>query len=467
MPSISPSDRNQQLLFSSLEDQITDDSIVRVIDLLIDKLYSSTNIPSRKTEVGRPDYPKESLLKLFIYGYLHRIKSSRMLERECRVNLEVLWLMGRLKPDHWTISNFRKDHGEDIKSVIREFVKFLKNTGYIDGKTIVVDGTKLRANASPSGVTEYNQITERLEDVDKKIAYYFETVSSADEEDDNRAEIERLKKEKEQLERIIAKLKKKGGKKIYIKGDPDSSVMKTRDGKKPGYNFQIATDAKNKLIVASDISSQTNDFKQLENMYEKTKEALEQKPEEFIADAGYYTADDIQKIESEGVDIYVSAPPEQAKGEFTYDDKKDEYTCANGKKLHFDHSKTHKGRSVKIYTTNECQGCPFRTECTTSKSGHKRSKMRYINQEYRDDYRKRMTSEPARQKLKKRKAIIEHQFGTIKNWLGKVPLLLTGEIKVGTEMSLASLAYNILRIYNIDGYDQLVSNIKQYTFKTA
>jgi transposase len=469
MPSINPSDRKQHLLFSSLEDQLPEDSIVRVIDLLVDKLYTSIDIPSRKTEVGRPDYPRESLLKLFIYGYLHKVKSSRMLERECRINLEVLWLMGRLKPDHWTISNFRKEHGDEIKKVIREFVRFLKDTGFIEGKTIVVDGTKLRANASYEGVMELSGIKERIEDVDKKLTYYLETVNSSDEDENYRAEVERLKKEKEHLEAVIAKLKrKKNGKKLYIKGDPDSSVLKTREGKKPGYNFQIATDVKNKLIVASDISSETNDYKQLEHMYEKTKEALEQKPEEYIADAGYYTTDDIQKIEEEGVDVYISAPPDQTKGKFTYDKEKDEYTCANGKKLYFDRKGKIKDKRVRRYTTKECKGCPFISECVTANKKYPdtRTRMRYLNQEYRDDYRKRMTSEAARKKLKKRKAIIEHQFGIIKNWIGRM-LLLRGLKKVSTEISLASLAYNILRVYNIDGYQQLVSKIEQYQFKTA
>jgi transposase len=467
MPSLRPLDRYQHQLFSSLEDQISDESIVRVIDILIDKLYETVDESfKRKTEVGRPNYPKKSLLKLFIYGYMNRIKSSRMLERECKINLEVLWLMGRLQPDHWTISNFRKENLDEIRSIIKKFVRFLRDSEYIDGKVIVVDGTKIRANASSEETFNSYQLRDRVEDIDKKIAYYLEVSASSDEEEDYKERIEKLKQEKEELESQIAELKKKG-KKIYIKGDPESSIMRTKDGKKPGYNVQITSDSKNKLIVASEVTDQVNDFKQLRSMYEKSSEMLESKPEEYIADAGYYTTDDIELIEKQGTDVYVSEPPERAKGTFTYDKQNDEYTCKNNKKLRFGQFKNKSGRRVRIYKTTECIGCPFREECTSSKNKHKREKIRYSNQEYRDEYRQRMRKAEALEKLKRRKAIVEHPFGIIKEWLGKKPLLLRGKGKVISEISLITLSYNIFRIFNIAGCGLLIDEISNYQWREA
>jgi hypothetical protein len=397
---------------------------------------------------------------------MNRIKSSRMLERECKINLEVLWLMGKLQPDHWTISNFRKENLDEIKSIIKMFVRFLRDSGYIDGKVIVVDGTKIKANASSEETYNAYQLRDRVEDIDKKIAYYFEVSSSSDEEEDYKERIEKLKQEKEELETQIAELKKKG-KKVYIKGDPEASMMRTKDGKKPGYNIQITSDAKNKLIVASEVTDQVNDFKQLRNMYEKSSELLDRKPAEYIADAGYYTTDDIEVIEKQGTDVYVSEPQQQAKGTFSYDKKDDEYTCRNNKKLKYDHSKIHKGRRIRIYKTTQCSGCPFREECTSSRNNSQREKMRYFNQEYRDAYRQKMRQQKALEKVKRRKAIVEHPFGIIKDWLGRKPLLLRGKEKVKCEISLITLSYNIFRVFNISGYERLISEINNYQWEKA
>jgi len=462
MATIAPSDRYQQELFSSLNDRVEEFSIVRVIDLLLDKLYESMDQkPTRKSDVGAPEYPRKLLLKLFVYGYMNRVKSSRRLERECKVNLEVIWLMGRLQPDHWTISNFRKENLEEIRRIIKQFIKFLKDTGYIEGKTIVVDGTKLKANARSMGNLDIKEIKERIEDTDNKISYY---LSNSEEQENNQQEIERLKKELEELRAQIDFLKKEK-KKIYIKGDPDSAKMKTTDGKKAGYNVQISTDAKNKLIVATDVSSQANDFGQLKNMDQKTREMLDEKPEEYLADAGYYRIEDIEEIERQGIHPYVSELPEQSKGTFSYDGEKDEYTCKNNKKLRFESRRIKRGRKERVYRCNDCRGCPFREDCTTSKNG--RIKIRYENQEFRDNFRMRMGEEESRKKLKLRGSIVEHPFGIMKNWLGKDPLLLRGLPKVSTEISILSISYNILRLFNISGYEELVSKIRNYNWVTA
>ena len=463
MAEIIPADRYQQGMFNSLDEQVQSESIVRIIDKVVDKLYKHQGETEKQTEVGRPEYPRSCLLKLYVYGYINRIKSSRRLERECKVNIEVMWLMGKLVPDHWTISNFRKENIGQIKSIIKAFNKFLLQSGYLEGKVIVIDGTKLKANASVSSSIVIEEIKERLEDVDSKLVYYLEAI---DKEDENTEQIEKLKKEKEELQKQIEKLKQEN-KKVYIKTDPDANIIKGQRGSIVGYNVQIGCDKANKLIVATDVNSQTNDFKQLKNMYENSKAMLDKKPEEIIADAGYYCPEDIQIIEEEEkVNSYVAELPEQTKGKFRYDKQNDEYTCIQGKKLKFEKQKLNsRGRQTRVYRCKECEGCPVRKACTTSSRG--RMKIRYINQDFRDDYRQRMRQKEAKEKIKSRKSIVEHPFGTMKLWLGRNPLLLRGKEKVSTEIRLVCFAYNLLRIFNIDGFDKLNEKIDRYNWELA
>lgn len=461
MAEIQPADRFQQSMFSSLDEQVDSDSIVRIIDIIVDKLYKAKQ-EAKQSEVGRPEYPRGALLKLYIYGYINRIKSSRRLEKECRRNLEVIWLLGRMQPDHWTISNFRKENQEEIKRVIKAFTRFLTESGYLEGKSVVIDGTKIKANASLSDYIGLKEIKDRLNDIDSKVVYYLDTM----EEDENKTdEIEKLRKEKEELLKQIDKLKSEK-KNVYIKTDSDANIMKSKGGRLAGYNIQISCDEKNKLIVATDVSSQVNDFKQLKNMYEKSKEMLGgSKPKEITADAGYYSIEEIQEIDDE-VRTYVASLPKQAKGEFTYDNQMDEYTCGQGKRLTFLAERNNRrGVRVRDYRCNECNGCPVRGQCTSSSNG--RMKTRYVNQDFRDSYSARMQEKSAKKKIIMRKAIVEHPFGTIKLWLGRNPLLLRGREKVHTEIRLVSMSYNLLRVFNIDGFNNLMEKVNKLNWAIA
>jgi len=460
MSKIQPEDRYQQQLFSSLDEQIDSESIVRVIDVIIDRIYKNEEVEQIKAnEVGRPEYPRSSLLKLYVYGYMNRVKSSRKLERECKINLEVLWLMGKMQPDHWTISNFRKENQAKIRQAVKQLVKFLKESGYLEGETVIIDGTKLKANASEYGNMHKYEIEERIEEAEGKIIHYLETMGSEDEQTE---QIEKLRKEKEELEKQIEKLKA-GNKKVYIKTDPDANIM----NREPVYNVQVSFDKKNKLILATDVTDQANDFKQLVNMYEASKEMLCEKPGEVIADKGYYCPEDIQQLEQkERIGTYISEMPERTKGEFRYDGEKDEYICAQGKKLRFNgQRKDSRGRYRRFYRAKECIGCPIRSRCTTSKDG--RLKIRYVNQDFRDAYRKKMQRENSRQKLKLRRTVAEHPFATMKLWLGRNPLLLRGKEKVHTEIRLLSFSYNLLRVFNIDGFENLIQKVNNFNWGLA
>jgi len=460
---ITPKSRYQEEMFSSLDAQVDQASIVRVIDKVVDKIYVTKNqAVEKQSEAGRPEYPKRSLLKLYIYGYMNRVKSSRRLERECKVNIEVIWLMGKLKPDHWTISYFRKENQEEIKQAIKTFNKFLFDSGYIEGKTIVIDGTKLKANASSSGNMDMEQIKERVKQTEEKITYYLEVFNQADSEED---EIEELRKEKEELLRQIEELKR-GNKKVYVKTDPDSNVMKTKQGKQAAYNVQISCDGKHKLIVATDVNSRANDFEELESMYQKSKEMQGgRRPEEIIADAGYYSPEKIEHIEKdEKLKTYVAPLPERGKGKFLYDRGNDQYICQMGKILKFEKQKKDiRGRKKRYYRSYQCEGCTAREQCTSSTKG--RIKIRYINQDFRDKYRAKMQSRESKEKLKLRKAIVEHPIGTIKLWLGKNPLLTRGVQKVNTEISLVTLSYNLLRLFNIEKFERLNEKIDNYQWQ--
>lgn len=357
MSEISPSNRYQQEIFSSLDEQVDQHSVVRIIDKVID-VISKEEKTAKAVDIkaGRPEYPKRELLKLYLYGYMNRIKSSRKLERECRLNIEVMWLMGKLQPDHWTISKFRKDNAEGIKAAIKSFNKFLIDSQYIEGKTIVIDGTKLKANASSSGNMNIEEISERLEDIENEIVYYLESFNQNDEVDQEKEKVSELRKQKQELEEQIEQLKKQN-KKVYVKTDPDSNVIRTKEGTRAAYNAQISCDRKHKLIIATDVSSQSNDFKQLVNMYQNSKEMLPGKrPEEVIADAGYYSPEAIQKIEEDQqVNTFIAELPEQTKGEFKYDKHRDEYTCVRGKRLKFEKQKLNsRGRKTRVYRCNEC-----------------------------------------------------------------------------------------------------------------
>jgi len=466
MSEIIPSNRYQQEIFSSLDDQVDQESIVRIIDKAVDVITIDLSKGTEKqNQAGRPEYPKRELLKLYLYGYMNRVKSSRKLERECKLNIEVMWLMGKLQPDHWTISKFRKENTEEIKATIKSFNRFLIESQYIEGKTIVIDGTKLKANASSSGNMNIEEISERLEDIESKMVYYLENFNQNDELDQEKEKISELRKEKEELEEEIDQLKKQN-KKVYVRTDPDSNIIRTKEGTRAAYNAQISCDLKHKLILATDVSSQSNDFKQLGNMYQNSKEMLlGKKPEEVIADAGYYSPDTIQKIEEdEQVNTFVAELPEQTKGEFKYDKQKDEYSCSQGKQLKFEKQKLNtRGRQTRYYRCNECSGCTIKNQCTTSSKG--RIKIRYINQDFRDSYREKMRDEQSREKIRLRKTIVEHPIGTIKLWLGKNPLLLRGIEKVKTEIRLVSLSYNLLRIYNIDGFYRLMNKLNKYSLQ--
>ncbi len=481
-------DRYQYQLPSSLDETIAENHPIRVIDTVIDFIIRDNKerfAIERQTEAGRPRYHEAVMLKLYLYGYFNGISSSRKLEVETKRNKELIWLLAGLSPDHWTISNYRKERGEEIKFVTKKFREFLRDKGYIKLKTVAIDGSKVKANTNREMLT-LERIEERLTGLDKKIEDYLKRITEADRTDDINEElgedasgnntkqyidkiiklqsqVEELQKQKEILER--ENLKRISG------ADPEARLMKSRDGMIPGYNVQIAVDDENKLIADSEVVLEENDNGMMEEMIGSIKEELGKAPEAVLADNGYNAPDMIESLEKkeEEIRIYVaqsSTIKDREEIKFEYDEEKDEYRCSEGKRLVlYQKNKLRRKSLSNAYQGIECEGCPIRSQCTDSKKG--RIVHRYLNQKWRDDYKERMSSKIGKTKMSLRRQLVEHPFGTIKYLMGKIPLKLRGREKVSTEINLYTTVYNLKRLINIEPIELLIEKIENYAWKTA
>lgn len=489
MKYIQPADRKQFNLMSSLDDLVAPDHPVRIIDKIVDLIVSSDIErfePTREKESGRPAYHSSTHLKLYLYGYFNGISSSRKLEVETHRNKEVIWLLGALSPDHWTISNFRKEHSEEIKYVTKKFREFLKDNGYIKLKTVAVDGSKVKAYTNREMLT-LEKIEERLTGLDKKIEDYFKLISESDRVDDIKEElgeetsgrdgskkyIEKIIELQKQVETLQSQkeILEREGRKQVSGTDPEARLMKSRDGMIPGYNIQIAVDAENKMIADSEVVSKENDSEMLGEMIESIKEELGKVPIEAIADNGYNAPDMIETLESkeEEIKIYVaqsSTVRDREEIKFEYDEEKDEYRCSEGKPLVLlQRNKLKKKSLTNVYRGIECQDCRLKDQCTKSKKG--RLVHRYINQKWRDNYKERMQSKLGKSKMSLRRQLVEHPFGTMKYLMGKIPLKLRGLEKVKTEINIYTTVYNLKRLINIEAFESLMMKIENYKWETA
>jgi transposase len=480
---IQPEDRNQLKMLSSLDLSISSDNPIRIIDILVEKIFLSQKEKFTKEKpdnIGRPKYHSITFLKLYLYGYLHGISSSRKLESETQRNIEVMWLLGNLRPDYWVISNYRKENGASIKHLTKEFRKFLRATDYIEGKAVAIDGTKIKANTSKDMLT-LKKIDKRLETLGRNIEDYLDQLQSNDviESLEEELSIDNLDKSinKIILDKYIiaqAKIEKLEAAKRFLESNDRSSVslsdkeallMRSRDGFIPAYNVQSTVDSKNKMIADTEVTDAGNDLNQLEPMVNSFEEELGKKPKEVLADKGYYNPREIEKIElGEDTKCYVAIPKEKKDIiTFEYDKGKDEYRCSEGKLLVLKH-KNKKGKNgySNMYQGIECDGCKLRTECTKAKQG--RILSRPTNFEWVENYKKRMEQISSKVKINTRKTIVEHPFGTLKYWMGKIPLLLRGKEKVSTEINLYATAYNIKRLLNVEPFENIVAIIEGYNW---
>lgn len=463
--------RKQVTLFpETLEEYIMEDNPVRFIDAFVDSLdlvdldfkYSETK------DTGRKPYNPGDLLKLYIYGYLSRIRSSRQLERECNRNVELMWLMRKLRPDFKTIADFRRDNVKAIKRVCREFLLLCRKLDLFGGELIAIDGSKFSAVNSNNRSYTKKKIEKIIKNIDKEISEYIKILDKNDNKESIlnessvsglKEKIEYLKKRKEEIKDIEKQIESSGEGQVNLT-DPDSRMMKTNRGKDVSYNVQIATDSKNKLIVYHEVTNDINDQNQLSNMAIKTKQFLGVEKFEVVTDKGYYNEQEIKRCHDNKIDCYVPQPEKShnknlglyTKEDFVYNHEDNSYRCPAGNKLTCRGQFKKACKQTMYYETSSCNSCGQKLKCTRSK-GNRRI-YRWIHEEIIEETKQKVLQNS--QKIDLRKTLVEHPFGTIKHWMGYNSFLLRGLDKVPSEMSLMTLIYNIKRTINILGVKKLI-----------
>jgi len=464
--------RNQVVMFpESLDEYIADDNPVRFIDAFVDSLDLQALGFERAVpeERGRPPYHPGDLLKLYVYGYLNRVRSSRRLEREAQRNVEVMWLLGKLAPDYKTIADFRRDNGMPILAVFREFTVLCRRLELFGGQLVAIDGSKFKAVNSRDRNFTKRKLERLNQRAEEKIKGYLDELDKADkEEQDNekpRAEelqqkIEWLRGRKEVYAELRERMDQSGESQVSLT-DPDarSMVLGSNRGTEVAYNVQISVDAKHKLILDHEVTNECNDKNQLSSMANRAKEALEVQSLDVVADQGYYGREEIKSCIDGGVVPYLQNPATSenrgvyGREEFRYDGKNDCYWCPAGKALRFSYQTTHRGQEVRDYIAQECDPCGLKPQCTRRKGG--RQIRRWVDEELLEEMTRRVQAEP--DKLKRRKSIVEHPFGTIKHSMGHGYFLTRRLSGVRTETSLTMLAYNMKRVMRLKGVQQLIA----------
>ena len=463
--------RTQSTLFpEALDDYITEENPVRVVDVFVDSLdLSRLGFKTDSANTGRPGYHPSTLLKLFIYGYLNRIQSSRRLEREAGRNVELMWLLGRLAPDFKTIADFRKDNTDSIKRVCREFVLICKKLNLFAESLVAIDGSKFKAVNNRNRNFTPAKIKLRLKQIDESINRYLGQIESADRVELSTAKdkkerletkIEKLKKEVVQLNKIQEQLKELPGGQLSLT-DPDARSMAT-SGRGTGmvaYNVQTAVDSEHHLILAHEVTNQGHDRAQLANMAIQAKSVLDVDHLTVVADRGYYSGEEIKACDDEGITTYLAKPQtsgNQAKGyfgkrDFIYHSKEDEYECPAGERAIYRTSREENGKIIRRYWSSSCVRCAMKTQCTT---GKERRISRWEHEAVLDQLEDRMEREP--EMMKVRRSTVEHPYGTIKFWMGSTHFQMKTIKRVSAEMSLHVLAYNLKRVMNIMGSKKLM-----------
>jgi transposase len=468
--------RGQATLFPErLEDFIAEDNPVRVIDVFVEELdlreLGFTRVDPLAT--GRPAYHPAVLLKLYIYGYLNRVQSSRRLERETQRNVELMWLTERLTPDHKTIADFRRDNAKAIRRVCREFIVLCRRLQLFSEAVAVIDGSKFKAVNNRDRNYTQAKLRRRLEQIDESIARYLGQLDSTDREECAIGEAkrgrleEKIKKLKEEIKRlkgIEGELREAPDQQLS-ETDPDARSMATsgRGSGMVGYNAQIAVEPTHHLIVAEEVTNVGNDRAQLATMAGKAREAIGTEQLTAVADRGYYKGEEILACEEAGITTYLPKPQTSgnpAKGlfgkrDFRYLPEEDAYQCPAGERLIWRMTTQEKGQTLHRYWSSACPGCRLKARCT---HGKERRVTRWEHEAVLDRVQARLDREP--EKMRLRRQTVEHPFGTIKSWMGYTHFLTKTLARVRTEMSLHVLAYNLKRVINILGTGSLLEAMR-------
>jgi transposase len=468
-------DRSQTMLFPDcIDDYVDVDNPVRAIDAFVDMLdLAALGFDTEPEATGRPGYHPATMLKLYVYGYLNQVQSSRRLERECARNLELIWLTGRLAPDFKTIADFRRDNGPAIRKVCQQFVALCRDIDLLDASIVAIDGSKFKAvNAKAKSFTR-EKIERRLGELDAAIARYLGELDRADEVHEKTGmlpqdarlarvikKLAHFRKEERTLKAMERRMTSTGETQVSLT-DPDCRAMATTS-KQPrvvGYNVQTVVETKHHLIVAHEVTNHGYDRDALSMMARAAKDVMARETIEAVADKGYYSGEEIVAAENAGVAVTVSKPNTSNAGavgrfdkaDFVYMPDEDTYICPAGERLTYHFTSELDGKMMRSYWTTVCEKCPVKSKCTT---GKERRVRRWEHEAILDRVQKRLDDDPS--KIPLRSKTVEHPFGTIKTWMGATHFKMKTMKHVATEMALHVLAYNMLRVMAILGVPRLV-----------
>jgi transposase len=470
-------DRSQSTLFPEcLEEWIGEDNPVRVIDVFVDDLgLAELGFSGVDPEVtGRPSYHPSVLLKLYIYGYLNRVQSSRRLEREAGRNVEVMWLTGRLVPDHKTIADFRKDNGRAIRRVCARFVMLCRTLGLFTAASVAIDGSKFKAVNNRDKNFTRAKMERRLAQIEESVARYLQQLDSADREEPSLAnttktarlkqKIAKLKEEMQRLQALEVRMLASPDQQISLT-DPDARSMATsgRGSGVVGYNVQVAVGTEHHLIITHEVTNVGTDRSQLAHVAKETKATLETKRLDVVADRGYFSGEEILACEQAGITVTLPKPMTSnskaegrfGKQDFRYVAGEDVYICPAGERLTYHFTNEENGLVLHRYWTTACQGCAIKHNCTT---GKERRITRWEHEHILEAVQRRLDEHP--EKMRQRRETVEHPFGTIKTRMGATHFLMKTLPRVAGEMALHVLAYNLTRVMNIMGVQPLLAAMR-------
>jgi transposase len=470
-------DRAQSTLFPEcLEDWIAEDSPVRVIDVFVDELdlgeLGFGGVAPEST--GRPSYHPSVLLKLYIYGYLNRVQSSRRLEREAGRNVEMMWLTGRLAPDHKTIADFRKDNGRAIRQVCARFVELCRTLGLLTTASVAIDGSKFKAVNNRDKNFTRAKMERRMAQIEESVARYLQQLDTADRQEPSEALKTKTERLKEKIEMLKEQMRRLEVLKVQMLASPDQQISLTdpdarsmatsgRGSGVVGYNVQVAVETTNHLIITHEVINEGSDRAQLSPVAKEAKTVLGAENLDAVADRGYFSGKELLECENAGITVTLPKPMTShskaegrfGKQDFRYVAEEDVYICPAGERLSYYCTTEDKGMVLRRYATKACQNCAIKNACTTTKQ---RLISRWEHEHVVDAAQRRLDEHP--EKMRLRRETVEHPFGTIKARMGATHFLMKTLPKVATEMALHVLAYNMTRVMTIMGIRPLMAAIR-------
>jgi transposase len=473
---IAGADRTQTTLFPpSMDDWIDEENPVRAVDGFVDALdlrdLGFGGVAPAST--GRPSYHPSVLLKLYIYGYLNRVQSSRRLEREAGRNIELMWLMGRLAPDHKTIADFRRDNGAAIKRVCSRFVLLCREMGLLAGRSVAIDGSKFKAVNNRDRNFTKAKLQRRRQQIEESVARYLSQLDTADLQEPTEVMAAKTERLKEKVARLGDEMRRLDALERQMLSSPDQQISLTDPDARSmsssgrgtgvvGYNVQVAVDTDHHIIVTHEVTNVGTDRAQLSDMAIKAKAVLGVEQLDVVADRGYFSSEQILASEQAGVTVTLPKPlTSQAKAagrygkqDFVYIPDQNTYRCPAGETLTYRYTNVEAGLTVSRYWTSACPRCPLKARCTPAPE---RRVTRWEHEHILEAMQQRLDANPNAMRV--RRQTVEHPFGTLKSRMGASHFLMKTKRHVSTEMALHVLAYNLTRALSILGTRKMLTAI--------